>query len=405
MDRTFEHGIGDDHKGDIRLYGLFVPHLVPFQPFGLALLVIGLNGPPVPADAQDATGVPTQAVGNRETRPVRKVLPQEGDDQPLFFVEAPYAVVGKICVPHLLFPFVSEACFLDVFARHRPGAPFPQLGHELFQRHLRAAVPVGDVLVFPQGAHVVEAELPGYGPAKFGGGEAGVKGDGKAPSGVLGAKAPQQFQGDVVFGLVYADDPRVNLPSVLVAGTDVVAPFLGLGVPLGPFVRIDGEALPLEVPGNGLPIGRVPKAPQDGVVGPAIAVVQRDQVVRPTVALVDIVVMVVNVVEVPAVVLEQAAVHTEHPIFLEARAGVRLQQPHPGPVDLRQAKVLAVEELVETGLVPGGVYKHPVDGLQCLVVADDIAGYGLLEMFIPPWAETVLKERGVLLYYAWEVDQ
>jgi len=150
-----------------------VPHLVLFQSFGFALLVIGLNGPPVAADAQDTTGVPIQAVGNRETGPVAKVFPQEGDDQPLFVVEAPYTVVGKIGIAYLLFPFVSKACFLDVAVGERPWIAFPppQLGDEFCEQHLLAAVPVGDVLVFPQGTDIVQSKFPADGPAQFGGGE------------------------------------------------------------------------------------------------------------------------------------------------------------------------------------------------------------------------------------------
>ena len=69
--------------------------------------------------------MPIQAVGNRETGPGAKVFPQEGDDQPLFFVEAPYTVVGKIGIAYLLFPFVSKACFLDVAVGERPWIAFP----------------------------------------------------------------------------------------------------------------------------------------------------------------------------------------------------------------------------------------------------------------------------------------
>lgn len=122
------------------------------------------------ADAQDAIGIPIHAVGNRETGPVAKVFPQEGDNQPLFFIEDPYMVVGEIGITYLLFPLVSETCFLDVVAGTWVAFP-SQLSDEFCEQHLLAAVPVGDVLVFPQGTDIVQSKFPADGPAQFGGGE------------------------------------------------------------------------------------------------------------------------------------------------------------------------------------------------------------------------------------------
>jgi hypothetical protein len=47
---------------------------------------------------------------------------------------------------------------------------------------------------------------------------------------------------------------------------------------------------------------------------------QGDKVVRPSVAFVDIIVMIVDVVEVLAIVLEQAVVNARHAFFFETGA-------------------------------------------------------------------------------------
>lgn len=128
-----------------------------------------------------------------------------------------------------------------------------------------------------------------------------------------------------------------------------------------------------QIIGHRLQVGRLPQAVEYGIVCQVIAIVQGDQVVCPAVALVDIIVMAVNFVEVPAIVLQQTVVHAHHALLFEASARVPVKHVLPGLVDFFEVKVLTVKEFVETGLVPGIIHEHPVDGLQRLVVADDKA--------------------------------
>ena len=99
----------------------------------------------------------------------------------------------------------------------------------------------------------------------------------------------------------------------------VLAPF-GRGRGLqGLFALLEFDPGLLKPLFNLVQLGWLPELKQHRIVGEVIAVVERDQIVRPDITLGNVVKQVGNLVKVLTIMRQQGIIHTQHPLGFQPR--------------------------------------------------------------------------------------